>query len=71
MQEKVKNYNIEQLQEQLKQEWGNHLNLERGNPVRVFTGTDFKLMRVHKTFKKQRETLKSDLQKQLKNKWEI
>lgn len=71
LQEKVANYNLEQLQEQVKSKWENHLNLERGNPVRVFKGSDFKPKKVKETFKKQRKSLKEDLQKQLKNKWEI
>lgn len=44
--ERLKNlvtvHNIEQLKNAVKQEWENHLNLERGNPVQVFKGTDFK-----------------------------
>ncbi len=71
LQEKVANYNLGQLQEQVKRKWENHLNLERGNPVRVYTGSDFKPKRKKETFKKERKSLKSDLQKQLKNKWKI
>ena len=71
LREKVENHNMMQLQEQVKEKWGNHLNLERGNPVQIFTGTDFKPKRVKQPFKNKRKALKSDLQKQLKNKWEI
>lgn len=72
LQEKVANYNIEQLQGQVQNRWENHLNLERGNPVRVFTGTNFKPKKGKEKYKKQRNELKNQLHNKLKNnKWEI
>ncbi|RLK02375.1 peptide chain release factor H [Tenacibaculum discolor] len=61
----IANHNINQLQNTIKQEWENHLDLERGNPVKVFVGTDFKVKNNKKRFKTTRNQLKSDLRKQL------
>jgi len=33
---------IQKQKEQLQEGWGNHTSLQRGNPVRVFKGNDFK-----------------------------
>lgn len=54
--EKLKKY-----QEQFLLQWQNQLQVQRGNPVRVFTGTDFKKNREDKSYKKQRQTLKTNL----------
>jgi len=64
LQEKVAEFNVDQLKEQIKNEWENHQQLERGNPVRVFIGTDFKSVQKDKLFKKKRNHLKNDLRKQ-------
>ncbi|MDP2540607.1 peptide chain release factor H [Tenacibaculum discolor] len=61
----IANHNINQLQNTIKQEWENHIDLERGNPVKVFVGTDFKVKNNKKRFKTTRNQLKSDLRKQL------
>lgn len=65
LQEKVTKFNVDQLKEQIKNEWENHQQLERGNPVRVFKGTDFKSVQKDKSFKNKRNHLKNDLRKQL------
>jgi peptide chain release factor len=65
LKEKVAKYNTNQLKEAVKNEWGNHLNLERGNPVRVFTGSDFKQKKKETSFKTKRNQLKTDLRKQI------
>lgn len=44
-----------------KKQWRNHLELERGNPVRVFRGSDFKSEFVSKSYKSQRQKAKLDL----------
>jgi len=67
LQEKVNTIQLEALQLSIKNQWENHLNIERGNPVQVFKGSDFKKKIVVKTYKKQRNTLKSDLRNELKN----
>ena len=65
LKEKVINFNVEQSKQQLENLWMNNLNVKRGNPIRVFTGTDFKQKRKVKSFKKDRNQLKNDLHKQL------
>ena len=65
IQEKVAGFNLDKAKEQLKNEWENHQELERGNPIRVFTGTDFKQNNKVKSFKKKRNQLKNDLRKQI------
>ncbi|MFI1770638.1 peptide chain release factor H [Thalassobellus citreus] len=50
LQEKVGRYNNEQLKVSIQNQWGNHLNLERGNPIRVFTGSDFKTQKANKGY---------------------
>ncbi|MCG1035044.1 peptide chain release factor H [Polaribacter sargassicola] len=63
--EKVASFNLDQANEQLKNQWENHQELERGNPIRVFTGIDFKQIKKSKSFKTKRNQLKNDLRKQL------
>ena len=65
LQEKVNDFNIELVKEQIKNHWENHQNLERGNPIRVFKGIDFKQKKNIKSFKKKRNQLKNDLKKEL------
>ncbi len=63
--EKVALWNMENLKKNISSQWENHLNLERGNPVKVFKGTDFKKEKKEKSFKTNRNHLKKDLRKQL------
>ena len=65
LKEQLANYNIQQLQENIQDEWENHLNLERGNPVQIFTGADFKIQKKKKNYKSKRGQLKSELRKEL------
>ncbi|MCL4155751.1 UNVERIFIED_CONTAM: hypothetical protein GTU68_054150, partial [Idotea baltica] len=65
LQEKVAEFNEAKLKEQIKNQWQNHQQLERGNPVRVFKGSDFKSVKKKKSFKNKRNQLKNDLRKQL------
>ena len=67
LQEKVSAIQLEALQSSIKNQWANHLNIERGNPIQVFKGSDFKKKAVVKTYKKQRNTLKNELRNELKN----
>lgn len=46
-------------------EWNNHLDLERGNPVKVFQSTDFKQRRETKKFREQRTSEKQKWRRQL------
>lgn len=61
LKEKVLQQNIIQLQKRMQDTWNNHLQVQRGNPVRTFSGTDFKKNYKEKSFKKQRNQLKKDL----------
>ncbi|MFC7347546.1 peptide chain release factor H [Chryseobacterium zhengzhouense] len=61
LKEKVLEQNIIQLQKRMQETWNNHLNVQRGNPVRTFSGIDFKKNYQKKSFKKQRNQLKNEL----------
>ncbi len=61
---KLAEHNTNQLKETVKYAWQQHFNLERGNPIRIFTGTDFKQKMQDRSFKTKRKQLKSDLRKQ-------
>jgi peptide chain release factor len=63
--EKLEKYQGEKMLEVVSQTWSQHHELERGNPVRTFTGMDFKPKKEAKTFKKQRTKLKQDLRNEL------
>lgn len=67
LQEKVSALQLEALQSSIKNQWENHLKIERGNPIQVFKGSDFKKNTVVKKFKKQRCALKNDLRNQINN----
>ena len=61
LKEKVMEQNIIQLQKRVQETWNNHLQVQRGNPIRTFSGTDFKKNYQEKSFKKQRNVLKNEL----------
>jgi len=61
LKEKVLEQNIIQLQKRMQETWNNHLQVQRGNPIRTFSGTDFKNNHQAKSFKKQRNQLKNEL----------
>lgn len=65
LQQKLADHNLEQLKKGEKDQWENHLSIERGNPIRVFKGTDFKIKKEVKKYKSKRQVLKNDLKKQL------
>ena len=67
LKEKVNNVNLERLQQTMSNQWENHLNLQRGNPVRIFKGTDFKRKKENKSYTPKRQKLKNDLKQQ---KWD-
>ena len=67
LKEKVNEVNLEQIKSRMTDEWENHMNLQRGNPIRVFKGTDFKYQEEKKGFKQKRQKLKNDLKQQ---KWD-
>lgn len=61
LKEKVLEQNIIQLQKRMQETWNNHLQVQRGNPIRTFSGTDFKKNYQEKSFKKERNQLKNEL----------
>ncbi|MWB94250.1 peptide chain release factor H [Flavobacterium sp. GA093] len=58
---KLANETLQQLKNHVGKQWENQLNIQRGNPVRTFTGTDFKKNKVTKSYKGVRQQLKTDL----------
>ena len=58
LKEKVMAVYIQQLERKLKETRSMQMQVERGNPVRTFSGTDFKKNYEDKTFKKRRNALK-------------
>ncbi len=66
LKEKVAAFNRGELQNSIQEKWENHLSLERGNPVRVFTGTDFKKEKKTKSYKTKRNQLKNDLRNEFR-----
>ncbi len=69
---KVSEKQLDKIQKQTQNTWENHLQLERGNPVLVFEGTNFKKKKVKPTFKKQRASEKANWKKEAKknNLWD-
>ncbi|CAM1340001.1 peptide chain release factor H [Tenacibaculum amylolyticum] len=66
LKEQVTTHHLKQLEETVQQEWENHLNLKRGNPVQIFTGTNFKIQKQKKkNYKRKRGQLKNELRKEL------
>ncbi|OMQ13263.1 peptide chain release factor H [[Flexibacter] sp. ATCC 35103] len=58
---KLEDETLQQLKDHVGKQWENQLNIQRGNPVRVFTGSDFKKNKVEKTYKGTRQKLKTNL----------
>lgn len=65
LQEKVADFNLKALEQSIKNQWENHLNLQRGNPVKIFEGSDFKSEQKAKSYKSKRNQLKNDLRKSM------
>ena len=63
--EKVAEKNLEGFKTSIQDQWVNHQELERGNPVKIFTGSDFKVKKAKKNYKSQRQQLKNDLRREL------
>lgn len=59
--EKFKVFELEQLKQQVAHQWENQLNVQRGNPIRTFKGSDFKKEKVIKNYKSERQQLKQQL----------
>ena len=65
MQQVLEIKSLEQAKKQLQDGWKNHNELDRGNPVRVFKGTDFKPDHRSKKYKSKRKAEKQKFLRQL------
>ncbi|CAH0126773.1 peptide chain release factor H [Chryseobacterium sp. Bi04] len=61
LKEKVMGVYIQELERRVQETWTQHLQVQRGNPVRIFSGIDFKKNYKDTSFKKERNTLKNEL----------
>ena len=53
LKQKIEANNLNQFKNQEQNTWTNQLQIERGNPIRVFQGSDFKKQKVDKSYKKE------------------
>ncbi|MFC6097914.1 peptide chain release factor H [Flavobacterium qiangtangense] len=58
---KLEGETLQQLKNHVGKQWENQLNIQRGNPIRVFSGSDFKKNKIEKSYKGIRQKLKTDL----------
>ncbi|MVO10446.1 peptide chain release factor H [Flavobacterium sp. TP390] len=58
LKQKIEENNWNQFKNQEQNAWSNQMQIERGNPVRVFEGSDFKKQKEDKSYKKERLKLK-------------
>lgn len=59
--QKLEANNLEVLKSQTQNQWNNQLQVERGNPIRTFEGSDFKKQKTETSYKKERQQLKKEL----------
>ncbi len=52
---------INQKKTTIKENWQNHSEITRGNPIKIFEGSDFKVRKNNKKYKSQRQSLKKEL----------
>ena len=62
---KLKEEEVNQLKTQFQTTWMNQTQVQRGNPVRVFEGSDFKKQKVVASYKTKREQLKKELKNEI------
>lgn len=62
---KLQEASLELLKKEVDKKWENQLNIVRGNPKRVFKGTDFKKQQVEKSYKSTRQQLKNNLKNEI------
>ena len=63
LKEKLAEVELQQLAQQAQNHWNNHTQVQRGNPVRTFKGSDFKSTYVEKSYKKKRAEAKREMNK--------
>jgi peptide chain release factor len=59
--QKFQEASVKQLKLGVQNEWMNQLQIQRGNPVRVFQGSDFKKEKPVKGYKHERQKLKNEI----------
>lgn len=62
---KLEEEEIKKLKSQFQTTWMNQTQVQRGNPVRVFEGSDFKKQKVVASYKTKREQLKKELKNEI------
>ena len=67
---KIREKHLESIKTNELSQWKNQMQIERGNPVRTFRGSDFKKMKVEKGYKPQRLSLKNELKNNLENEFD-
>ena len=63
--QKLEQNQVEQLKNELQTTWTNQLQIQRGNPIRVFQGTDFKKEKISKNNKSERQKAKNEIRKEI------
>jgi peptide chain release factor len=58
-------FQLDKIKQSNENSWSNHLNLQRGNPVKVFRSKDFKLKSQPKKYKNQRSKEKQKWKREL------
>lgn len=58
--QKFKDETVKQFKAEFQTQWMNQLQIQRGNPVRVFQGSDFKKQKKEKNYKRERQRLKKE-----------
>ncbi|GAA3510525.1 peptide chain release factor H [Aquimarina addita] len=67
LKEKVNQSQLENIKKVITDQWENHLHIERGQPIRIFKGTDFKKQHKKHSYTTNRQQLKKDVRNELKN----
>ncbi len=56
--DKFREFELQQIKQQVNNQWENQLNVIRGNPIRTFEGSDFKKEKALKSYKSERQKIK-------------
>jgi len=64
---KLEEWKTKQMGQQDLENWESKIQIERGNPIQVFRGTDFKQVKKKKDYRSSRQRLSQELRNELKN----
>ncbi len=56
---------INHQKSRIQSEWRNHAEIQRGNPIKTFYGSDFKIRNIETNYKHKRRSLKDNLRREL------